>query len=173
MALEDVGAVVVSTPIRTGQPQQRGPWNEWCAKRRVDAPSGTHWDDPRMVVDLTGPVATVGLRQPRGATDVAGGPAVPARLVTIAAVAIVALNVLDIITTRLALLDGATEGNPLAALFVHNFPLFVTIKLVLPGMVALRMWVIRDRTTPMLLAAMWWVVGVYSMVITINALHVF
>jgi hypothetical protein len=33
------------------------------------------------------------------------------------------------------------------------------------------MWAVRGRTTPMLLAAMWWVVGVYSMAIVVNAIH--
>jgi hypothetical protein len=170
--MDDVDAVVVSTPIRMDQAARSGPWNEWCAKRRHEAHVATPWDDPRLVVDLTGPVATVGLRGSAREVAATTGTGIPARLVCIAAVAIVALNVLDIITTRLALVDGATEGNPLAALFVNNLPLFVTIKLVLPGLVALRMWSIRDTATPMLLAAMWWVVGVYSMVITINALHV-
>jgi hypothetical protein len=169
--LDHVGAVVVSTPIQVRPPNPSGRWSQWCAHRRTVAPAGVGWGDPRLVVDLTGPVATVGLRRATSDADLADRTAVPARLVTTAAVAIVVLNVLDIITTRLALLDGATEGNPLAALFVHHLPIFVAIKVLLPGLVGLRMWTVRDRTPPMLLAAMWWVVGVYSMVITINALH--
>lgn len=88
-----------------------------------------------------------------------------------AGLAIVALNVADIITTTVAISRGATEGNPMAALFVSNLPLFVAIKVLFPVAVALRMWSTRHRTTPMLLAAMWWVVGVYSLAIVVNLMH--
>ncbi len=173
-ALEDLSAVQVSTPIRVGPPAPGGAWREWCAQRRGLVPAGVDWSDPAVVLDLTGPVATVRVPTPAAATPVRTEPetaTVPSSLVVTAAVAIVALNLLDILTTQLALAAGASEGNPIASLFVHHFPIFVAIKVLVPGMVALRMYVIRTKATPMLLAAMWWVVGVYSMVITINALH--
>lgn len=93
------------------------------------------------------------------------------RAVPIAAITIVVLNVLDIITTRIALLNGAAEGNPMASLFVNQLPLFVAIKILIPVGVALRMYAVRRKVTPMLLAAMWWVVGVYSLAIVVNAMH--
>ena len=65
------------------------------------------------------------------------------------------LNLLDIVTTRLAIARGGAEGNPLAGLFVDNLTLFVAIKVFVPGLVAWRMWSIRSRITPLLLAAMW------------------
>ena len=94
------------------------------------------------------------------------------KAVTIAAIAIVMLNILDVVTTKLALQGKGVEGNPIAALFVYHLPIFVAIKVLLPGVVALRIWAHRNQTTPMLLASMWWVVGVYCMTIAINLLHV-
>ena len=147
-------------------------WAEWCAERRAAAlPAGVGWDDPGLVIDLTAPVPTVTLPPVARSDEAVTRGVVPAKLVTAAALAIVVLNVLDVITTRFALLRGGTEGNPLAALFVYHLPIFVAIKVLLPGLVALRMWVTRTRTTPGLLAAMYWVVGVYSMAIVVNALH--
>ncbi len=147
-------------------------WAEWCAERRAAVlPAGVAWDDPGLVVDLTTPVATVTVAQLARSEDAVTQARVPAKLVTAAALAIVVLNILDIITTRFALQRGGTEGNPLASLFVHHLPVFVAIKVLLPGLVALRMWVTRNRTSAGLLAAMYWVVGVYSMAIVINALH--
>jgi hypothetical protein len=169
--LDDLGTVVVSTPFPVGQSKPRGAWNEWCAQRRTLLPSGVDWGDPGLVLDLRGTVATVTLPPATRTPDRPLPGMVPGRLVTIAALAIVVLNVLDVITTRLALAQGATEGNPFASLFVHHLPIFVAIKVLFPGFVALRMWAVRGRTTPMLLAAMWWVVGVYSMAIVVNAIH--
>jgi len=147
-------------------------WAEWCAGRRASAlPAGVGWDDPGPVIDLTGPVPTVNMPPLARRGRAAAYGMVPARLVAAAALAIVVLNVLDVITTRFAISRGATEGNPLASLFVSHLPIFVVIKVLFPAFVALRMWVTRTRTTPGLLAAMYWVVGVYSMAIVINALH--
>lgn len=169
--LDDLRVGVVSTPIRVGQARPGGAWAEWCAQRRAVVPAGVDWGDPGLVVDLTGTVPSVTLPPVTRTGERSVPGMVPGRLVTVAAVAIVVLNVLDVITTRLALLGGASEGNPFASLFVHHLPIFVAIKVVFPGLVALRMWATRERTTPMLLAAMWWVVGVYSMAIVVNALH--
>ena len=92
--------------------------------------------------------------------------------VTVAAVAIIVLNLFDVLTTRVALANGAAEGNPIAALFVDHLALFLAIKVIVPVGVALRMLRIRERTTPMLLSAMWWVVGVYSLTIVVNVLGI-
>ena len=71
----------------------------------------------------------------------------------------------------LALSQGASEGNPLTNLFVHHLWLFILIKVGLPGLVSYRLWCDTRPRDPVLLAGMWWVVGVYSMVIILNALH--
>ena len=158
-------------PIRAERSGPGGAWAQRRGQRRSVLPTGVDWGDPALVIDLTGPVTAVTLPPvTRPLVPTAPGM-VPGRLVSIAAVAIVVLNVLDIITTRLALAGGATEGNPLASLFVHHLPIFVAIEVLLPALVALRMWVMSERTPPMLLAAMWWVAGVYSLVVVINGLH--
>ena len=169
--LDELPIGVVSTPLRFDQKRQGGAWAQWCARRRAGLRTGVGWGDPRLVIDLTAPVSTVTLAPVVGAEQLARTGMVPERLVRLAAVAIVILNVLDVVTTRVALARGATEGNPLASLFVYHLPIFVAIKVLLPGLVALRMWVTRTRTPPALLAVMFWVVGVYSMAIVVNALH--
>ena len=171
-AVDGLASEVVSIPLKFGQARPGGVWAEWCAERRASAlPAGVGWDDPGLVIDLTGPVPTVSMPPLARRGRAAAYGMVPARLVAAAALAIVVLNVLDVITTRFAISRGATEGNPLASLFVSHLPIFVVIKVLFPAFVALRMWVTRTRTTPGLLAAMYWVVGVYSMAIVINALH--
>jgi hypothetical protein len=169
--LDELPIGVVSTPLRFDQKRGGGAWAQWCARRRDGLPAGVGWDDPRLIIDLTAPVSTVTLAPVVGAEEPARTGTVPERLVTLSAVAIVVLNVLDVVTTRVALVRGGTEGNPLASLFVYHLPIFVAIKVLFPGFVALRMWVTRTRTPPALLAVMFWVVGVYSMAIVVNALH--
>ena len=159
-AFHDHAASSVATIATSGS--HDGRWSLWAAERRAQHDT-TAGFGPGSVIDLTGPEALL-------YTDERAS-VVPANLVRNAAAAIVVLNVLDIVTTRLALSQGASEGNPLTNLFVHHLWLFILIKVGLPGLVSYRLWSIRDRVTPVLLAGMWWVVGVYSMVIILNALH--
>jgi len=158
-------------------------WEQWCAWRRSGLALGGASADPAPMVDLTSPATVIDLTGPDAVVsqlrvraesdfDGFGHRFVITKAVTIAAIAIVMLNVFDIITTKLALAGKGVEGNPIAALFVYHLPIFVAIKVLVPGMVALRIWYRRKQTTPMLLASMWWVVGVYCMTIAINLLHV-
>jgi len=167
----------IPSPVHLGPSRPEGPWAEWSARRRSALRGDVAFSDPGWVLDLTGPEARVVTPyEPAPRAVTAADPAaqvIPHRLVAIAAIAIVALNVLDVITTKLALASGGTEGNPLASLFVYHLPIFITIKILLPGLVATRMWVLRDKITPMLLAAMWWVVGAYSLAIVVNTIHLF
>ena len=145
------------------------------------APGGARGSRPvgstpnrRSFFDMAGADAVIDLRDPEPAgrtgppcwsrrpRDAALRGSVASRAIVVAAVLIVVLNVLDIITTRLALANGAAEGNPIATLFVDYLPIFVAVKILVPASVALRIRSMRGRTTPMLFAAMWWVVGVYS-----------
>ncbi len=142
----------------------RGRWASWSADRRSELWSAGVLAGSGTVIDLTGDEPQV-IRAPSRPTGISD------RIVGVAALAIVVLNLLDIVTTRLAIAQGGAEGNPLAGLFVDNLTLFVAVKVFVPGLVAWRMWSIRSRITPLLLAAMWWVVGVYSLAITVNALH--
>jgi hypothetical protein len=172
-----------STAERPPDDHPHRTWEEWCEWRRaglaltglsVDSASTVDLTSPTTVIDVTGPEAVVSELRVRAESDFDsfGHRFVITKAVTIAAVAIVMLNIFDVITTKLALADKGVEGNPIAALFVYHLPIFVAIKVLLPGIVAIRIWYRRNQTTPMLLASMWWVVGVYCMTITINLLHV-
>lgn len=154
-------------------------WEDWCARRRTSLAAQSLVAQPPPVVAVSSD-DVIDLRATEPVVWRADEPStaaperptyVASRTVVAAAVLIVVLNVLDIITTRLALGSGGTEANPVAALFVEFLPVFVAIKVALPLSVALRIQASRHRTTPMLLAAMWWVVGVYSMTVVVNALH--
>lgn len=157
-------------------------WEDWCARRRrVLAADGVPMD-AEVVIDLRDEPAPSSPRPPRlrrllapappPASPVEAARVVRTSAVTVAALAIVILNLFDVLTTRIALTNGAAEGNPIASLFVDHLWLFLAIKVVVPVGVALRMLKIRERTTPMLLAAMWWVVGVYSLTIVVNVLGI-
>lgn len=82
-------------------------------------------------------------------------------------VMLVVLNIGDLVTTKLALHGGAIEGNPLSsALISHgaiNPAKFLTL--------AVLAWCI-SRTPPRLFStvAVWFVAGVYTMVIASNLL---
>ena len=156
-------------------------WAEWCAWRRTGLATGWFGAEAPLFFEVAGADTVIDLREPEPvvarSTASAVVPETPrrgfvaSRAIIVAAVLIVVLNVLDIITTRLALTNGAAEGNPIAALFVEYLPIFVAVKILVPASVALRIRSMRGRTTPMLFAAMWWVVGVYSMTIVVNAIH--
>jgi hypothetical protein len=94
-----------------------------------------------------------------------------ARAVTVGAGAILFLNVLDFVTTRLALQRGATEGNPYMEPFVDELPLFFAVKVVFPAFVAWWLWRKRDEATPVLVAAVWLLVVVYCVVVVVNVSH--
>ena len=88
-----------------------------------------------------------------------------------AVIAIAALNALDLVTTKLALDRGATEGNPVAA-FMLTYPgLLIASKVLLcAGLLAGAL--LHREITQRLLAAAWFVPGVYSLVVVLNTVHV-
>lgn len=94
--------------------------------------------------------------------------AVRRRSYLIAATSLVVLNVADIAVTRAALQGGASELNPIARLFVDYgwvaFPVkfgvpFAVLVLAMTRQVRLREWHV---------AAIWFVVGVYTLAVVLN-----
>ncbi len=80
--------------------------------------------------------------------------------------ALVALNALDVFTTYRALDAGAQEANPVGA-FLIDRGMLPWVKLAVLAVLVLR----TTKSEPKLgtTCALWFVVGVYSMVIVINA----
>jgi len=82
-------------------------------------------------------------------------------------VLLVVLNIGDLITTKMALHGGAIEGNPLSSMLISHGAINPAKFLTL----AVLAWCI-SRTPPRLLStvAVWFVAGVYTMVIASNLL---
>ena len=95
-----------------------------------------------------------------------------ARAVGVGAVAILVLNVLDFVTTRLALERGAVEANPYMEPFVDQAPAFFVVKVLFPGFVAWWLWRRRGEATTVLVTAVWLLVAFYAVVVIVNASHV-
>jgi Domain of unknown function (DUF5658) len=96
---------------------------------------------------------------------------VKARAVGIGAVAILVLNVLDFVTTRLALQRGAVEANPYMEPFVDHLPAFFAVKVLFPALVAGWLWRIRGKATAVLVTAVWLLVAFYTVVVIVNSSH--
>jgi hypothetical protein len=80
---------------------------------------------------------------------------------------LVLLNVLDIITTKAFLDAGLAEGNVVGALFIESG----TIAYVKGGLLLALAWrVVKAPPRVGTSCALWFVVGVYAAVITINTL---
>lgn len=88
------------------------------------------------------------------------------------AAAILLLNVLDFVTTRLALQHGAVEANPYVEPFVDDLPVFFAVKILFPAFVAWWLWRKRAEATPVLVAAVWLLVAFYTVVVVVNSSHV-
>lgn len=97
----------------------------------------------------------------------------------IAAVAILLLNALDLVTTYAAFSKGAEELNVISAFFIeHSFlgiPLiFYTKGLICGGICFGAWWVPKHKYVSLMsITAAWWVAGVYSLVVVLNSLHYF
>jgi hypothetical protein len=78
---------------------------------------------------------------------------------------LLALNVTDLVLTRLLLDRGGVELNPLAdRLLASNSALWVKVALV----AALAVYVVRQEPRLTVLCFMWLVVGIYVLVVVIN-----
>ncbi len=83
-----------------------------------------------------------------------------------ALLALVALNVLDLITTTAALHNGAHEANPLMKPVAGSVLLLLLVKVLIVGYFV---WIVRSQKrakTGLLVAT--WVCGVYSFVVLNN-----
>lgn len=82
-------------------------------------------------------------------------------------VLLIILNIGDLVTTKMALHGGAIEGNPFSSMLISHGALNPAKFLTL----AVLAWCI-SRTPPRLLStvAVWFVAGVYTMVIASNLL---
>ena len=93
------------------------------------------------------------------------------RLLKIAAVALWALNLADVVTTYWALHYGAHESNPLAALLLRSYAI-IPFKLLLCGIVTWGAWAPhRSRLHNRQIAQAWFAVGVYTLAIYSNSMH--
>jgi hypothetical protein len=78
---------------------------------------------------------------------------------------LLALNVTDLVLTRLLLDRGGVELNPLAdRLLASNSALWVKVALV----AALAVYVVRQAPRLIVLCFMWLVVGIYVLVVVVN-----
>jgi hypothetical protein len=96
---------------------------------------------------------------------------VKARAVGVGAVAVLVLNLLDFVTTRLALAGGAVEANPYMEPFVDRLPAFFAVKVLFPAFVAWWLWRSRGEATAVLVAAVWLAVAFYTAVVVVNLSH--
>lgn len=94
-----------------------------------------------------------------------------ANAVALGGLVIFALNLLDLITTRFALLVGATEANPVMEPFADRWPLLVAVKVGLPALLAVFLWRRRTEATPALVTGVAILVVIYSVVVVVNLSH--
>jgi hypothetical protein len=85
---------------------------------------------------------------------------------------IMVMNILDVITTTMVLDRGGGEANPIASFLIEHQVLWV-LKFMIP------LWILvftyigrarRDRVVERLYAAVWFIAGLYSMIVVSNTL---
>jgi len=87
----------------------------------------------------------------------------------VAVVALVVLNIADLVTTRMFLDRGLEEGNGLSWLLIQSG----SMPWVKSAILAALAWrALRSVPTFGTTCAMWFVVGVYTMTITVNTLAI-
>lgn len=96
----------------------------------------------------------------------------PVRVYVVAAMVLIALNVLDVVVTHAALAAGATEMNPVARWFIEHAVLAYGIKFAVPALVLALAFTrqARRRIDEAHVAAIWMVVGIYLMTVVVNTL---
>jgi hypothetical protein len=85
---------------------------------------------------------------------------------------IMAMNVLDVITTMLVLEKGGGEANPIAE-FLIEYRLLWFLKVLIPVWILVFTYIgraRRERVIERLYAAVWFVAGLYSMIVVSNTL---
>lgn len=85
---------------------------------------------------------------------------------------IMAMNVLDVITTMLVLEKGGGEANPIAE-FLIEYRLLWFLKVLIPVWILVFTYIgraRRERVVERLYAAVWFVAGLYSMIVVSNTL---
>lgn len=90
----------------------------------------------------------------------------------LAAWVIMVMNVLDVVTTSMVLRRGGVEANPISAFLIEYRVLWVA-KFLVPCWILLFAYIgraRRDRVDERLYAAVWFVAGLYSMIVVSNAL---
>jgi hypothetical protein len=114
----------------------------------------------------------IDLREPSQAPDttIINLPVRTIRAVRLAAVAaLIVLNIADLITTRMFLNRGLNEGNGLSWVLVQNGSMPWVKSAILAGLA----WrALRSVPSFGATCAMWFVVGLYTMTITINCLAI-
>ena len=92
----------------------------------------------------------------------------------VAVVLIATLNMFDLITTYVAISQGAHEANPIVAWMISSRAVVVA-KILICGWLIVSVVVAKNRRRRVTLAGLctaWAVVGVYSLVVVINTLTV-
>ncbi len=92
----------------------------------------------------------------------------------VAVVLIAVLNMFDLITTYVAIAQGAHEGNPIVAWMISSRAV-VLAKILICGWLIVSVVVAKNQRRRVTLAGLctaWAVVGVYSLVVVINTLTV-
>jgi hypothetical protein len=123
--------------------------------------------------------ATIDLRVTPPVVELREAPAVERRSAIeqsrfVAVVVIAVLNVIDLITTYVAISHGAHEGNPVVAWMISSH-VVVLAKIGLCGSLIFGVITARNRRRRVSLLSLcmaWAVVGVYSLVVVINSLTV-
>jgi hypothetical protein len=85
---------------------------------------------------------------------------------------IMVMNVLDVITTTLVLEKGGGETNPIAS-FLIEYRLLWFLKVLIPVWILVFTYIgraRRDRVVERLYAAVWFIAGLYSMIVVSNTM---
>lgn len=85
---------------------------------------------------------------------------------------IMAMNVLDLVTTALVLSKGGGEANPIAE-FLIEYRLLWVLKVLIPVWILVFTYIgraRRDRVVERLYAAVWFIAGLYSMIVVSNTM---
>jgi hypothetical protein len=85
---------------------------------------------------------------------------------------IMAMNVLDVVTTALVLRKGGGEANPIAE-FLIEYRLLWFLKVLIPVWILVFTYIgraRRERVVERLYAAVWFIAGLYSMIVVSNTM---
>jgi Domain of unknown function (DUF5658) len=86
------------------------------------------------------------------------------------AVILLAIQVIDLISTFILLSRGLAEMNPIAAPLLDSHWI-IPVKFAIAGYFAWQAW--TKEATAERVALIWWITGIYTIVVSLNLLQVF